>query len=108
MAEPKDKLHEMKAEILAALGHPIRLRIVEMLADGEVCVCDIAERIGAERSNVSRHLGVLTRAGLLSARKEGLRVLYRLATPCVLSFLDCVTDVLRQRLKDERELLSRL
>ncbi len=108
MAKADDKLQEMKAEILAAVGHPIRLRVVEMLADGEMCVCDIAERLGAERSNVSRHLGVLARAGLLSARKEGLRVLYRLRTPCILEFLSCVTQVLRERLTDERELLRRL
>jgi ArsR family transcriptional regulator len=109
MAKKKqDKLLAMKAEILAAAGHPIRLGIIEMLADGELCVCDIAERLAAERSNVSRHLAVLSRAGIVSSRKEGLRVLYRLRTPCILEFLSCVTDVLRQRLKDERELLRQL
>ncbi|MGC9453898.1 MAG: ArsR/SmtB family transcription factor [Phycisphaerae bacterium] len=107
-ATPADKLRSLKAEVLAAAGHPIRLAIVEMLADGEVCVCEIAERLGAERSNVSRHLGVLTRAGLLSARKDGLRVLYHLRTPCILRFLDCVTDVVRQRLSEEQELLEQL
>ncbi|MFP3937133.1 MAG: ArsR/SmtB family transcription factor [Phycisphaerae bacterium] len=108
MPEPDEKLHQMKAEVLAAAGHRIRLAIVEMLADGEMCVCDITERLKAERSNVSRHLGVLTRAGLLSARKDGLRMLYRLRTPCILKFLDCVTDVVRHRLREEQELLERL
>ena len=104
----QDKLRAMKAEILSAAGHPIRLGIIEMLADGELCVCDVAERLGAERSNVSRHLAVLGRAGIVSSRKDGLRMLYRLRAPCILNFLTCITDVLRERLEGERELLRRL
>jgi len=108
MAQRQDKLRAMKAEILAAAGHPVRLAIIEMLAGAQHCVCDIADHVGAERSNVSRHLAVLSRAGIVSARKDGLRMLYRLRTPCILKFLSCVTNVLRERLEGERELLRRL
>ena len=106
-AETK-KLYRMKADIIAAAGHPIRLAIVDFLRDGEQCVCDIADHLGAQRSNVSRHLSVLLKAGILEHRKDGLRMLYRLKTPCVLKFLECVTDVLRERAAENSKVLQRL
>ena len=98
----------MKAEVIAAAGHPIRLAILEYLRDGEQCVCDITSHVGAERSNVSRHLGVLLQAGLLEQRKDGLRMMYKLKTPCILKFLQCVTGVLRERAVESSKLLRRL
>jgi len=102
------KLYRMKADIIAAAGHPIRLAIVDFLRGGEQCVCDIAGHLGAQRSNVSRHLAVLLKAGILEHRKDGLRMLYRLKTPCVLKFLECVTDVLRERAAENSKVLQRL
>lgn len=102
------EVYELKAEVLKALAHPIRLAVADFLKDGEQCVCDIAEHVGAERSNVSRHLSVMVNAGVLESRKDGLRVLYSLRTPCVLNFLSCATDVVRDRLEQRRALLARL
>ena len=108
MDEEGRQLLRMKAQVLAALAHPIRLGIVEFLRDGEQCVCDIAERVGSERSNVSRHLAVMLRAGVVDHRKDGLRMLYRLRTPCVAGFLACVADVLRERIEADSAVLERL
>jgi ArsR family transcriptional regulator len=102
------KLYELKAEVLKALAHPLRLAVVDSLSDGERCVCDIAEHVGSERSNVSRHLAVMLRAGVLECRKDGLRVLYTLKTPCVRDFLSCATGVLREGERSRRAVLSRL
>jgi DNA-binding transcriptional ArsR family regulator len=102
------RLYQMKAKVLAAMAHPVRLAIVDFLRDGERCVCDIAERVGSERSNVSRHLAVMRAAGILEHRKEGLRMLYRLRTPCVVGFLACVADVLREQIEDNNAVLKRL
>ena len=102
------KLYEMKAEVIQAIAHPIRLAIVDYLADGEQCVCDIAEHVGAQRSNVSRHLAVMLRAGVLDCRKDGLRVLYSLRTPCISGFLTCVTSVLREQVRSQNELLMKI
>jgi DNA-binding transcriptional ArsR family regulator len=102
------EVYELKAEVLKALAHPIRLAVADFLADGEQCVCDIADHVGAERSNVSRHLSVMVNAGVLESRKDGLRVLYSLRTPCVLNFLSCATDVVREQLEQRRDLLARL
>jgi len=108
LSDENMKLLAMKAEVFAALGHPIRLAAAEYLSKGEKCVCDIAEQIGAERSNVSRHLAVMVKAGVLESRKEGLRVIYRLKTPCLTSFLSCVTEVIRQQLEENAKALRQL
>jgi DNA-binding transcriptional ArsR family regulator len=102
------KLNEMKAEVLSALAHPIRVAVVELLREGEQCVCDIAEHVGAERSNVSRHLSVMLRAGILRQRKDGLRMMYGLVTPCVAEFLQCAANVLRRQIEADRAVLERL
>jgi len=102
------RFYEMKAEVIQAIAHPIRLAIVDYLADGEQCVCDIAEHVEAQRSNVSRHLAVMLRAGVLDCRKDGLRVLYSLRTPCISGFLTCVTSVLREQVRSQNELLMKI
>ncbi|MHC4168307.1 MAG: ArsR/SmtB family transcription factor [Planctomycetota bacterium] len=100
--------YEKQAEIAKAIGHPLRVAIVDFLRDGEQCVCDIAEHVGSERSNVSRHLSLLVNAGLLDCRKDGLKVIYRLETPCVLDFLSCTSRVLKKQAKDNERLLRSL
>jgi ArsR family transcriptional regulator len=102
------KLYEMKARIVQAAAHPLRLAIIEFLQDGEQCVCDIAEHVGARRPNVSRHLGLMLRAGVLEHRKDGLRMLYSLRTPCILNFLECVTNVLREHYEASAAVLEKL
>ena len=108
MDADEKKLYRMKADVLAAAGHPIRLAVIDFLKDGEQCVCDIAEHVEGRRSNVSRHLAVLLKAGIVEQRKEGLRMMYSLKTPCILNFMSCVEGVLRQRARDATEVLSKL
>lgn len=81
----KDTL-EHKAAVYKALGHPIRLAIVDFLADGEQCVQEIVKYTEAEQSNVSRHLCVLRRAGVVEAERRHLKVFYSLAMPSVANF----------------------
>ena len=104
----KRLLFEKQAEIAKAVAHPLRIAVVDFLKNGERCVCDIAEHVGSERSNVSRHLAVMVNAGLLSCRKDGLKVFYALRTPCILEFLNCVTQVLRNQAADNKRLLASL
>ena len=64
-----------------AFADPVRLRLLNLLADGEVCVCHLHETLGLPQSTVSRHLAYLRKRGLVAGRKEGLWVYYRLAKP---------------------------
>lgn len=102
------KLYELKAEIIQAAAHPIRLAIIEYLVDGEQCVCDIVETVEAQRSNVSRHLAVMLNAGVVECRKDGLKMMYSLKTPCIVKFLGCVEDALKERMESQTKLLKKL
>jgi len=107
-SKSKQIVYEKQAEIVKALAHPVRIAVIDYLKDGEQCVCDIAESIGSERSNVSRHLSVMVNAGLLQCRKDGLKMIYRLKTPCVVEFLQCITKCLKEQVKENQSLLSAL
>ena len=106
-AEQK-RLYKLKAEVIAAAGHPLRLAVIDFLKDGEQCVCDIAVHVGGQRSNVSRHLAVLLNAGIVEQRKDGLKMIYSLKTPCILNFMQCVEGVLREQARDAAVLLGTL
>jgi len=108
LSKRKQLLFEKQAEIAKAIAHPLRIAVVNFLKDGEQCVCDIAKHVGSERSNVSRHLSVMSNAGLLEYRKEGLKVIYKLKTPCILEFFSCVSRVLKQQVKENERLLAAL
>ena len=95
VAKQKTDHYALTAKIMKAVAQPIRLAILDALRDGERCVCDIATAVGAERSNVSRHLAVLTSAGILGSRKQGLQVFYELRTPCILNVFGCVREVIK-------------
>ena len=108
MDSDKRILFERQAEVVKSVAHPLRIAVVDFLKDGEQCVCDIAEYIGAERSNVSRHLSVMVSSGVLDSRKEGLKMIYRLKTPCVLNFISCVTEVLAEQIRGDLQLLEHI
>ncbi len=85
------------AAVLKAMAHPARLLVLEELAGGEQCVCDLQTKIGSDMSTVSKHLTVLKTAGLIEARRAGMNVFYTLTTPCINNFFDCIETVLSSR-----------
>jgi DNA-binding transcriptional ArsR family regulator len=100
-----DGLLEMKANVLKALGQPTWLKILELLRNGERCVCETFPAIKEEQSNVSRHLALMKAAGILVSRKEGQMVHYRVRDPQVFKLPDGVGALLKTHL-DERRGLS--
>ena len=78
---------DMCADILKALAQPTRLKIIELLADGEHCVCEIFPAIAHEQSNTSRHLQMMLKSGILNQRKDGLKIYYSLRHPEVLEIV---------------------
>jgi ArsR family transcriptional regulator len=95
-ANMKDRLATLE-RTFQALGDQTRLRILALLATGEVCVCYIHESLDLPQPKVSRHLAYLRRAGLVDARKDGLWVHYRLADvsdPVSRTVRDAVTHAL--------------
>jgi ArsR family transcriptional regulator len=94
----------MQAQVLKALAHPSRLGMVELLADGERCVCDLQRVVGADMSTVSKHLSVLKAAGIVRDEKRGLQVFYSLRFPCVCNFLSCVNELMSTAADEQRGL----
>jgi DNA-binding transcriptional ArsR family regulator len=81
----QDLVFERIAEFFALLSDPMRIRIIHCLCDGERTVTDIVAQTKGTQTNISRHLGQLYRAGLLSRTKNGNFILYRVADPAVLT-----------------------
>ncbi|MCD6174215.1 MAG: winged helix-turn-helix transcriptional regulator [Planctomycetes bacterium] len=99
-------LYEKQATIAKAIGHPVRVAALKFVKDGEQCVCDIAKAVGTERSNLSKHLSVMVNAGVLQSRKDGLKVMYRIKTPCVVKFLGCLKDCLKEQAAEQQKMLD--
>ena len=104
--EQEKELYKLKANILQALSNPIRLMIVDYLSRGEQCVCKITETVKGERTNVSKHLTVLSKTGILASRKEGLQVIYRLNMPCALNFLSCAEKIIKEQIRNKMRLFK--
>ena len=90
----ENPLYEVKAELFKALAHPARVRALELLAGGEHPVADLLTQMNMEASHLSQHLAVLRRAGLVTSRREGKTVLYRLAGEAVSGLLRDARTVL--------------
>ncbi len=78
---PNDDFFEINSGKLKALSDPTRLKILYVLADGELCVCEIISALEKPQSNISHHLNILKNLGLIKGRKEGKWVHYKLAHP---------------------------
>lgn len=99
-------LLEARAEVIKALAHPTRLYIVGELSQGERCVCELREGVGADLSTVSKHLSVLKNAGIVEDDKRGLQVFYRLRVPCILNFFGCIESVIRENARRQQALVN--
>ncbi len=85
----RDKAQKV-AEVLKAIGHPIRLNIIEALADNELAVGVIVERLAVSQAVISRHLGLLKDKGILECRREGTTVYYKILYLNVINLLNCI------------------
>ncbi len=90
----QNELFRRRASVLSAMANPARLHMVDLLTDRELCVGDLSAAVGQDISTVSRHLVVLRNAGLVRDRKEGNRVFYSLAAPCITDFFECIERVM--------------
>jgi len=97
----------LKAEFFKALGHPLRIRVLEVLADGDQSVSELLDQVGGEQPNLSQQLGVLRRAGFVDARREGTSVIYALADRRIAELLGVSRQILLDLVTATRDELSR-
>ena len=96
----------MVAERLAVLGQVVRLRLIEQLADGAATPQELADTLGLTQQNVSKHLQILYRAGLVTRRPDGSNVIYSLRDESTVRLLDDVVESVTDRLRELSDLAS--
>jgi DNA-binding transcriptional ArsR family regulator len=101
-------LYQAKAEFFKTLGHPARIRVLELLSQREYAVGEMLPEVGVEATSLSQQLAVLRRAGLVTFRKEGSTVYYSLTSPQVAELLTVARRILTEVLAGQVELLADL
>lgn len=101
-------LYELKAEFFKTLSHPARIRVLELLSQRDHSVAEMLPDVGIESANLSQHLAVLRRSGLVTSRKEGSTVIYSLTSPQVAELLAVARRILSGLITDQIDLLDDL
>ena len=89
--------YKAQARVLKALANETRLRIIDRLSKGECNVGELVQEFRVDQSTVSKHLAVLRGVGVVEDERHGNTVTYRLVAPCVVNFLSCASQVLKER-----------
>ena len=90
------------------LGHPVRVRVLELLRERERSVGELQAALGVDSSGTSQHLGALRRQGLLESRKDGTSVYYRVKDPRTFALLEIARQILTSHFEDTQALLVEL
>ena len=101
-------LYQLKAEFFKTLGHPARIRVLELLSEREHAVAEMLPQVGIEAAHLSQQLAVLRRANLVTYRKQGSTVYYSLTSPQVAELLAVARQILTGVLSGQAELLHDL
>lgn len=101
-----ERIYVLHAELCKVFSHPYRLRIIDVLRDGELPVTAIARATGSSLTNVSQHLGLMRRQGILTYRRQGKSLLYRLTNPRLAEAFDILRELLVERIRAEHELVG--
>lgn len=101
-----DDLVELVAERFRALSEPTRIKLLDRLREGEATVLELTESIGTTQQNVSKHLGVLQRSGIVARRKQGNFAYYRIVDEGVFELCEAVCGSLQRRVGTLHELVA--
>lgn len=101
-------LYQAKAEFFRLLGHPVRIRVLELLGDGPMTVRDLLAELGIEQSNLSQQLAVLRRTGIVVSHRDGATVTYALAGPDVADLMRAARRILTEMVASQADLLVEL
>ncbi len=101
-------LYQLKAEFFKTLGHPARIRVLELLSQRDHAVAELLPQVGIEPAHLSQQLAVLRRANLVTSRKEGSTVYYSLTSPQVADLLAVARQILTGVLSGQAEILQDL
>jgi len=91
------KVAEHVAEVMKAVGHPVRLQIIELLEKREMCVGDIVQALGGKQAITSQQLNMMRDKGVLGCRRDSTKVYYRIENKSVIKLLHCIYDHCRAK-----------
>jgi len=103
----EERVLELKAEILKALAQPTRLKILEILRNGEKCICEIVPAINGEQSNISRHISLMQKSHLVTTRKDGVKVMVKVKDPKIFEILDNISLLLKKQIVETGKLIQK-
>jgi ArsR family transcriptional regulator len=101
-------IYAVKADLFRVLGHPVRVRIIELLRDGERSVGSLQGSLGLDSSGTSQHLTVLRTHGLVTSRRQGTTVYYRVADDAIFGLLEAARILIKQILGRQQAALTDL
>ena len=101
-------IYQVKAEFFKMLGHPARIRILEVLREGERPVSELIPEVGIEASHLSQQLGIMRRANLIQVRKVGANVYYSVTEPLLFELLEVAKRIITASLTETQELLEQM
>jgi ArsR family transcriptional regulator len=107
-AGPPQPIHKIKADFFRTLGHPARVRVLELLKDGELTVGMLQAELEIDSSGASQHLAAMRRQGLLESRREGTSVFYRVRDPRIFQLLETAKQLIGSHLEEAQALLGEL
>ena len=102
------RVSQVKAELFRVLGHPVRVRILELLRDGERTVGDLQQALGLDASSTSQHLGALRNRDVVVARRDGKNVYYSIKDPHTTELLEVARKLITTSIEDSQSLLAQL
>ncbi len=102
------RIFELHADVCKALGHPLRIEVIDTLQDREMCFTDILDITGGSKSNLSQHLSVMTKKGILKSRRDGQNIYFSLASKKVAQACRLMREVLIDNLKKHTKILEKI
>ena len=100
----EEKMFQMHAEVCKSMANPTRLKIMNLLRDGEKSVEELKKRLGLPKANLSQHLSVLRQRRIVFTRRAGLNIYYKVANPKMIKACDILRQVLLEQLQEGEEL----
>lgn len=102
----KKELYQLHAELCKTFSNSIRLEILDYLRDEELSVSDLIKRTGLSQANISQHLSIMRSKGVVTTKREGLNIYYKISNPKIIKAFDIIREILSERLKESKKLLG--
>lgn len=100
----EERIFEMHAEVCKSMANPTRLRIMSLLRGGEKSVKELKKQLELPKANLSQHLGILRQRGIISSRRAGLNIYYKVTNPKMIKACDILREVLFELMQESEKL----